>query len=142
MEYASQLPSEMWDQYHSNMKDVRSRLGESELIVAIYRGRIAGAVTFYPDGRHYGTPDWPEDLAVLRLLAVHPDTRRLGIGRALTDECIRRCKELGVSTLLLHNMEEQATARGMYERMGFQRAPEFDFRPTEDRVVMAYKLDL
>ena len=51
MEYASQLPSEMWDQYHSNMKDVRSRLGESELIVAIYRGRIAGAVTFYPDGR-------------------------------------------------------------------------------------------
>ena len=55
---------------------------------------------------------------------------------------LRRCKELGVSTLLLHNMEEQATARGMYERMGFQRAPEFDFRPTEDRVVMAYKLDL
>lgn len=79
-EYASQLPSEMWEQYHSNMKDVRSRLAESELIVAGLRGRIVGTVTFYPDGRNYGPPDWPEDLAVLRLLAVHPDTRGLGIG--------------------------------------------------------------
>jgi hypothetical protein len=35
-----------------------------------------------------------------------------------------------------------AVARAMYERMGFVRAPEFDFQPAPETVVMAYRLDL
>jgi hypothetical protein len=34
------------------------------------------------------------------------------------------------------------TAMQMYERMGFVRAPEFDFRPTENTVIKGYRLDL
>ena len=33
-------------------------------------------------------------------------------------------------------------ARGMYERMGFVRVPEYDFHPRPEMTVMAYKFDL
>lgn len=33
-------------------------------------------------------------------------------------------------------------AKGMYERMGFIRIPEYDFHPAPGVVVMAYRLDL
>ena len=47
-----------------------------------------------------------------------------------------------VPTLGLHTTEKMSVARGMYERMGFVRVPEFDFHPAPQVVVMAYRLDL
>jgi hypothetical protein len=35
-----------------------------------------------------------------------------------------------------------AVARNLYEAMGFERAPEFDFHPEPDVVVMAYRFDI
>ena len=45
------------------------------------------------------------------------------------DECLRRSRQLGAHTLGLHTTELMAVARGMYERMGFLRVPEYDFHP-------------
>jgi hypothetical protein len=33
-------------------------------------------------------------------------------------------------------------ARGIYEKLGFVRTPEFDYHPDETIVVMAYRLDI
>ena len=121
------------------MSDVQSRMADSELIIAEINNHIAGAVTLYPQGSDNG---WPEGWAGIRLLAVHPDYRGQGIGRALMEECIRRCRERGTKTLGLHTTELMKVAREMYERMGFKRTHEFDFHPTPDNVVYAYRLDL
>ena len=119
-----------------------SRLGVADLIVAEVAGRLSGAVTFYPEASHSEREIWPAGWAGVRLLAVLPDARGLGIGKALMDECLRRCRQLAVPTLGLHTTEPMDVARGMYERMGFARTPEYDFHQNPGLVIMAYRLDL
>ena len=66
----------------------------------------------------------------------------MGIGRLLMDECLRRSRLRAATTMGLHTTELMAVARGMYERMGFVRVPEYDFEPGPGIIVMAYRLDL
>jgi GNAT superfamily N-acetyltransferase len=128
-------------EYLANIGDVWSRLGSSELIVAEEAGRLAGAVTFFPDARGDGDR-WPEGWSAIRLLGVRPDMRGRGIGRVLTQECLRRARALGATAVGLHTTDFMAVAKAMYERMGFERVPEFDFLPGPAIHVIAYKLDL
>lgn len=141
-QYAGHIPPEAWQSYLADIMDVRGRLGEADLLVAETDGKLAGAVTLYlkPAGStHRG---WPAGWAGIRLLAVKPRYRGRGIGRALMDECVRRCRAAGIRAIGLHTTEIMNVAQRMYERMGFVRAPEFDFRPRPGVVVMAYRFDL
>ena len=141
-EYQANFPPEVWEGYARDIMDVRSRLDISELIVAENAGGLVGAVTFYPNASPSDQGGWPPGWTGVRLLAVHPDARGMGVGRVLMDECLRRSRQIGARTLGLHTTELMAVARGMYERMGFVRVPEFDFHPAPGAVVMAYRLDL
>ncbi len=139
LEYQTHFPPEVWEGYVRDIMDVCSRLGVADLIVAEVAGRLSGAVTFYPEASHSQGENWPAKWAGVRLLAVRPDARRLGIGRALMDECLRRCRQATVPTLGLHTTEPMDVARGMYERMGFVRTPDYDFEVDLGLVVMAYR---
>ena len=141
-EYAASMPHGLWEEYVRDMTDVGSRFGEAELVIAEQDNHIVGTVTFYPDGSRSGQGPWPGGWAGIRLLAVHPNSRGLGIGRALTQECLLRCRQRGIATMGLHTTEFMSVALRMYERMGFVRVPEFDSRPLEEVVVVAYRLDL
>lgn len=141
-QYEKLIPSPAWHTYIQDVMDVRSRLGEAELIVAELGGRLVGAVTLYLDALRSPREGWPKGWAAIRLLAVHPKYRRQGIGRALVEECIRRCRGGGVITIGLHTTEAMDAAVRIYERLGFVRLPEFDFHPASGVVVMAYRLDL
>jgi ribosomal protein S18 acetylase RimI-like enzyme len=135
------MPREVFQSYLEDIVDVRSRLTDSELLVAELDGRLAGTVTLYLHSAAESRV-WPEGWASVRLLGVLPDYRQRGIGRALMEECIRRSKKEGIRTLGLHTTEAMATAKKMYESMGFARMPEFDFHPRPGVVVMAYRLDI
>lgn len=141
-QYETSLPALTWKSYVKDIMDVRSRLGAAELIVAELNGRLAGSVTLYLGDSGSSPEGWPPGWAGIRLLAVHPAFRGQGIGRALMEECIRRCREHSISTIGLHTTEMMAVARRMYEKMGFKRVPEFDFHPAPGVNVMAYRLDL
>jgi ribosomal protein S18 acetylase RimI-like enzyme len=141
-QYENFLPQDAWKFYVEDMIDVRRRLNESQLIVAELDGQLAGAVTLYLDAGHSSQGGWPGGWAGIRLLAVHPAYRGRGIGRALMEECIRRCRNQGIATIGLHTTGMMDVARQMYERIGFVRVPEFDFYPRPGVVVMAYRLDL
>ena len=140
-EYQAHFPPETWERYAQNIMDVSSRLDVSELIVAEHNGSVAGAVTLYPNVMN-AEQDWPAGWAGVRLLAVHPDARGQGIGRVLMDECLRRSRLRRSVAVGLHTSDIMRVARGLYERMGFVRVPEFDFRTGSNWVVMAYRLDL
>jgi ribosomal protein S18 acetylase RimI-like enzyme len=78
---------------------------------------------------------------VLRL-AVLPEARGLGLGRRLTEECIRRCRELGIKVLALHTTDWMPVAKAMYERMGFVRDASFDFVPRSGIYAYGYRLNV
>jgi GNAT superfamily N-acetyltransferase len=139
-QYEKHMPPEIFQSYLEDILDVRSRLPESELIVAELDGRLAGTVTLYLHSSESWV--WPAGWAGVRLLGVLPAFRNQGIGRALMDECIRRCKKVGIRILGLHTTEAMAVAKKMYERMGFTRVPEFDFHPRPGVVVMAFRLEI
>ncbi len=139
-EYDKYLPPEIFQSYLEDIMDVRSRLPDSDLLVAELDGHLAGTVTLYPHASESRV--WPAGWAGVRLLGVRPDYRNQGIGKALMEECIRRCKKEGIRILGLHTTEAMATAKRMYEHMGFTRVPEFDFHPRPGVVVMAYRLEI
>ena len=125
---------------------VRSALeirGDAEWIVAERDGEVVGSVMLFPpaaDAYKGAAPRaaWPE----LRLLAVAPAERGQGIGAALVRECMRRAREAGATELGLHTSRSMEVAMQMYERMGFERAPEYDFQPQGAELVKAYRLRL
>jgi ribosomal protein S18 acetylase RimI-like enzyme len=140
LQYAAMMPAEAWEAYREDIRDVRSRLPESQLIVAVIEERIAGAVTLYLQTSQ--ALPWPQGWAAIRLLGVHPNFRGRGIGTALVEECIRRARRRGLTAIGLHTTIQMDVARRIYEKLGFVRAPEFDFHPEETIVVMAYRLDV
>ena len=140
-EYAALMPLDVWAMYSENIRDVRSRLKESDLIVARQGGRIAGAVTFYPKHKKREAV-WPPDWTGIRLVAVRPESRGQGIGRLLVEECIRRSREQAAAAVGLHTTSFMSVAAAMYERIGFVRVPEYDFHPRPGMTVTAHKLVL
>ncbi len=141
-QYKKDLPEDAWKNYSRDIADVRSRLDISELIVAELDGRPVGAVTYYPDASLSEGEGWPRGWAGIRILSVDPGYRDRGIGRALMEECLERSRNRGIRTVALHTSEMMEVALGMYQHMGFKRAPEYDFHPRPDVTVMAYRLDL
>lgn len=141
-EYLPPEPTSPWLEYREEIRDVRRRLGQATLVVAEQDGRIVGAVTYYPEASKDEHAAWPPAWASLRLLAVHPEARGRGLGRLLTEECVRRARAAGCAAVGLHTTTFMAVARAMYERMGFIRVPEHDFWPSPRVHVMAYRLDL
>lgn len=147
-EYESSFPQENWTPYLVDILDLEGRASASELLIAERAGRIVGCVSYFPPGSKTSYPSdsfsehWPADWAAFRLLAVDPSARGGGVGRRLTEVCIGRAREQGAPAVGLHTTEPMKVARAMYERMGFERAPRFDFHPSPQIAVEAYSLDL
>jgi ribosomal protein S18 acetylase RimI-like enzyme len=151
--FRGHLPGAAWERYIGEIVDVRSRLGESELIVAEHAGRLVGTIGFYPDGARSALERWPDGWASIRTLAVLADARRRGVGTALARECVSRARACGASSIGLHTAAHMVAAACLYEQIGFRRAPELDIEigemftgrslpPAESWQAQAYRLDL
>ena len=115
----------------------------AERIVADDHGTLIGSVMLFPaDTASYGEFTGSLPAPELRLLAVPTTAQGRGVGRALVEECIRRARASGVAAIGLHTSKSMATARDLYRRMGFERAPETDFFPPGAEHVEGYRLRL
>ena len=122
-EYSREMSAAAWAEYETDLSDVSGRAARGVILVAEVDGTIAGALAYVPAGRivaEWLRPDW----AYFRALAVLPEYRGRGVGRALTQACIARARSEGGAALALHTTEGMPLARAMYERMGFVRHSE------------------
>lgn len=151
--FAPHFPAQAWKSYIGEIVDVRSRLGESELIVASRGGLLVGTIGLYPDASRSALECWPQGWASIRTLGVRAGARRQGVGTALARECLRRARERGARAIGLHTASHMVAATRLYERVGFRRAPELDIEigemftgrslpPEESWQAQAYRLDL
>jgi ribosomal protein S18 acetylase RimI-like enzyme len=148
-EFESTVPASIYGPYIADILDLEPRARAGRLLVAEQAGRILGTVTYYQDAGAAGV-GWPPGWAGVRALGVDPAARGRGIGWLLMEACVSRARQAGAPVLGLHTAEVMTAAVGLYERMGFQRVPSFDFQPGRSRrtdgepafTVIAYRLDL
>ena len=138
-EYRELVPEEGWERWMASITQAINE-GAGQLLVAEAAGAIQGAVQFFPDARLSGQGHWPPGSGTIRLLAVRPESRGLGLGARLTLDCLRRARDLQIPTIFLYTGRFMLAARHIYEKLGFQRAPEYD--PLRDPGPIAYRLDL
>jgi ribosomal protein S18 acetylase RimI-like enzyme len=143
-QYAEVLPAGHWQALQQAISSEADTQSGVELIVAEVDGGIAGSVALFPANTdayegYLDKQDYPE----IRMLAVSPQQRGKGIASALVSECIRRAQAKGFPSIGLHTGEFMKPAMKLYEKMGFERVPEHDFRPADDGItVKAYRLHL
>lgn len=77
-------------------------------------------------------------------IAVHPDSRRLGLGRKMMDAMVKYAIQEGVYAISLEVREGNRAARNLYESYGFSGEAvrkAYYHNPTEDAVIM-WKRDM
>lgn len=129
--------------YVQTLLDAPRRAEGAELWVAVdgSDGRVLGTVTFAPPGTAYHEIA-ETDEADVRMLAVDPAAQGQRIGEALMRRCLHRARELGLSGLALSTQPSMRAAHRVYERLGFERAPDRDWQPMPGINLLAYRLDL
>ncbi|MGH2705711.1 MAG: GNAT family N-acetyltransferase [Actinomycetota bacterium] len=140
-EYAERLGPDSWASYSAELADVAGRAVDAIVLVVEADREIVGALAYYPPwwparpscedalpASGYGRR-WPVGWAAIRALGIHPAHRGRGYGRLLTMECVRRAREAGAEAVGLHTVQSlMRNAVRMYEGLGFERRPEFDFQ--------------
>jgi len=142
-EYATTMDPTSWAALSGAIDAALSSDQEMQRIVALDGGEIVGSALLFPpsDDAYKGfgvRVTAPE----VRLVAVDPESRGRGVARALMDECLLRARASGAREIGLHTSRSMKAAIRMYERMGFERAPDNDFQPPGTERVIGYRLML
>ncbi|MFF7447265.1 MULTISPECIES: GNAT family N-acetyltransferase [unclassified Streptomyces] len=131
------------DWYLGELRDVAKRAAAADVLVATLGGDPVGTVTYVsPAGGPMAERARPEE-AEIRMLAVARAARGRGAGEALVRACVERARATeGCTGLVLSTQPVMHAARRIYERLGFVRAPERDWRPIEgdDFTLVTYEL--
>ena len=90
-----------WPAVANGVSKMSDLADSGEVIVAESDDQIIGGVVYVPGGKPkaaYFDQSWP----IIRMLVVAPEGRGRGIGRKLTEECIKRARRDGAPLIALH----------------------------------------
>jgi GNAT superfamily N-acetyltransferase len=136
-EYAERMSPDAWSMFAQTIANVRGRLEDAEVVVALRDGRIVGTVMLYVGWRGVQSDSYG-----VRLLSVPPEHRGTGVGRRLMAYCIERAREDGRERVVLTTTQEMETARDLYEKLGFVRDRSLDHEPAPGVRAEGYSLTL
>ena len=125
-QYADLLALDIFSPYLADVLDLEKHARLGRLFVVEVDGWLCGFGAFYPDATAQGL-GWPAGWASGRALAVHPAARGHGVARTLLETSERLAREAGAPVFAFHTASFMTKAITLYERLGYRRAPEFDF---------------
>ena len=131
------------DDYASHLIDASSRARDAELWVALDRESRTplGSVAFAAPGSRLAEIAG-EGEAEFRMLSVAAEAHGRGVGTALVRLCLERARSVGAGAIALSTQPTMVAAHRIYERLGFVRTPERDWKPVPSVTLMTYRLDL
>ena len=113
-----------WNSFSNAIKKFSELSKVAEIVIATNpENAIIGAVAYVPP--HVKKADFfPLNTPIIRMLVVDPSYRGLGIGKALSLECIDLAGRDGCKSIALHTSSIMDIALSMYLRMGFVKHSE------------------
>ena len=134
-EHQLKIPPSRFSRHLTELLDLESRFGHSHLLVARRRGvngdRLVGTATYFPDGEQQ-LPAWPSKWASVSGLAVAPQARGLGVATLLMQTCLDRAQREGSPVMAVHAGDFMKPAVRLAWRLGFRRAPAYDYQIASD----------
>ena len=106
-------------------RDTAGRVASGAVLVARRGRRLVGSASVLRAATPYTRVAVPGE-AEIRLLAVDPDAQGGRLGEALMRASIETALEWGADALVLDTGALNVRAQALYERLGFERAPERD----------------
>ncbi|MCD0443264.1 GNAT family N-acetyltransferase [Glycomyces sp. A-F 0318] len=131
------------DPYTPHLRDVAGRAAAARVLAAVDAGgALLGGVTLAFPGSALAELGGPGE-AEIRMLAVDPAAHGRGVGSALAAACVEQARaDPGIKRVVLCSQQSMRAAHRIYARLGFERAPELDWRPLPDVLLWAFALDL
>ncbi len=130
------------DDYLDELADVAGRPEGTVVLVAEDDGRLVGCVTYVATVTSPYAEFDAADGAGIRMLGVDPAVHGRGVGPALTRACLARAAADGRGVIVLHTAQTESSATRMYDRLGFEPAPELDrTAPGVELTARCYWLD-
>jgi GNAT superfamily N-acetyltransferase len=129
--------------YMLQIQDVARRATKATIWVAERGDRIVGSVTLAVAGEPYADIAQADELE-FRMLVVDPDVQRSGAGKAMVEAILDHARSLpGINAVALTTGLTWESAHGLYQKTGFQRAPERDWVvPDTDIKLLVYRRQL
>lgn len=133
--YATEMPPDVFEDYLASVLDT----GDGRQLVATDSDKVLGAARLYLPGD--ATVRLPPDWAWVRAVGVRPSARGTGVAPAIMDHCAANAGD--AAAIVLHTMAFMPAAVRLYERLGYERAPEYDFLAGRGSfMAIAYQLPL
>ncbi|MGG5172067.1 GNAT family N-acetyltransferase [Pseudarthrobacter sp. J1738] len=125
--------------YMQQIQRVDERAAAATIWIAEREGQIVGSVTLALEGEPYADIARAAELE-FRMLVVDPAVQRSGAGRAMVEAILEYARTLPeIKTVALTTGLNWESAHVLYQRTGFERAPERDwFVPDTDIKLLVY----
>lgn len=128
------LDMEGGEAYAETLRDAAARMAGAVVLVAEVDGAVVGSVTVAPAGTPWANVAHPGELEV-RMLGVAATARRRGVAEALMTAVEDHARSLGLDTIVLSTNIDMDAAQRLYDRLGYRRRPERDWRIDIDLLV-------
>jgi GNAT superfamily N-acetyltransferase len=125
-QYADVIAPDIFATYLADLLDLETHARHGRLLVVEADQWICAFAAWYPDASAQGV-GLPSGWVSGRALAVHPAARGYGAARALLATGERLAREAGAPVVAFHTVSFMTGAIALYERLGYRRAPEFDY---------------
>lgn len=128
----------------ANIGDFNEKRDTKVLVAISTEGEFVGGVVYFADMTRYGsggTATTIKNGSGIRLLGVDPKSRGAGVGKALTNACLKLARDSGHSQVILHTTQAMQLAWKLYTKLGFERSQDLDFTQ-EELPVFGFRLRL